>query len=80
MSLVYLWLRVIFEIFLGKEWNWQGQGQFYIMSDDNFQEIWLVKPHGFLYFAKRDVPHGNCYFGFYNIGICKFFRVQGIKS
>lgn len=49
MSLEDLRLRVFFfNFFLGKEWNWQGQGQFYIMSDDNFQEIWLVKQYGFL--------------------------------
>lgn len=84
MSLGNFCWRDTFEFIPGKEWNWQEGGQFSIMSDDCFQEslvsqtTWILGLYCKL--PKGMSPHGNCYNYFYNIGICKLFRVQGIKS
>lgn len=82
MSLGNFSLRVTFQFIPGKEWNWQAQGQFSIMSDDCFQEnlvsqtTWILDRYCKL--PKGMSPNGNCYTCFYNIGICKLFMVQGV--
>lgn len=75
---------ILLSLFLEKNGTGRSEVSFLLCLMTVSRKVWLAKPHEFLVFIvncqKGCPPHGNCYNYFYNIGICKLFRVQGIKS